>query len=68
MVDISRRNLLAIGIGGAAGVLSGGEAGAAVTARARTGRLDVEAATVPGGHMSALPEEIARSLAFFRDL
>jgi dipeptidyl aminopeptidase/acylaminoacyl peptidase len=36
--------------------------------RARTSRLDVEAATVPGGHMTALPEEIARSLAFFRDL
>ena len=33
--------------------------------RARTAGCDVMAATVPGGHSSALPEEIRRAIAFF---
>ena len=35
--------------------------------RAKAAGLDVAAAAVAGGHMTALPEELARSVAFFRE-
>jgi hypothetical protein len=35
---------------------------------AQTKGLDVEAIEVPGDHFSAIPEAIARSIAFFRSL
>ena len=35
--------------------------------RAKAAGLDVATAAVSGGHMTALPEELARSIAFFRE-